>query len=408
MTKIIKNELYKFFKSNKNIILISLFLIYLLGISFYNINRYKLYMKEQKQVYMNRSAKADGVLSSKTLLLNKYDDLSLKEKETINREVLEKEKEFYNEERNKLLLMAYTYGEDNPKKYKDILIAENARYKNIIKGIEEKVINPSFLKDRDLTMEEVEKKSYINKYILDNEIQPILNPYTMTGANSLVMFLEGNNLLILIFLIALLSVDIYLGEIEEGSYKLSYNQPFGRGQLYLGKVITITIVSLLLITLAVLLNFIIISVIYGIGNMRYPFITSENIMNISFSISHREYVILPLWKYAVMGFGLLLTIVIFTISLVMCISIFVDSSTKTLGFSMILLVLAFIFNNFVPKESIVNLIYPYCYLFIRNVIEINNRSNYLFGVLLNSLLTIGLFIISYNKFINKDFLGAKE
>lgn len=37
----------------------------------------------------------------------------------------------------------------------------------------------------------------LNQYILDNEIQPILNPYTMTGANALVMFLEDNNLIII-------------------------------------------------------------------------------------------------------------------------------------------------------------------------------------------------------------------
>ena len=73
-----------------------------------------------------------------------------------------------------------------------------------------------------------------------------------------------------------------------------------------------------------------------------------------------------------------------------------------------LLVLAFIFNNFVGKESIINLIYPYSYLFIKNSIELNNRSNYLFGILLNSFLSIGLLILSYYKFINKDFLGAKE
>lgn len=73
-----------------------------------------------------------------------------------------------------------------------------------------------------------------------------------------------------------------------------------------------------------------------------------------------------------------------------------------------LLVLAFIFNNFLTRQSIVNLIYPYCYLYIRNAIEINNRSNYLFGIILNSLMSIGLFMMSYYKFIRKDFLGAKE
>lgn len=73
-----------------------------------------------------------------------------------------------------------------------------------------------------------------------------------------------------------------------------------------------------------------------------------------------------------------------------------------------LLVLAFIFNNFISNQSIVNLIYPYCYLYIRDVIEVNNRSSYMLGITLNSLLTLGLFIMSFRRFVSKDFLGVKS
>lgn len=76
----------------------------------------------------------------------------------------------------------------------------------------------------------MEKQLLLNNYILDNEIQPILNPYDMTGANALKLFLSGNNLIIFMFLIALLAIDIYLSEVEEGSYKLSFTQPFKRRQ----------------------------------------------------------------------------------------------------------------------------------------------------------------------------------
>lgn len=408
MIEIIKNEFYKFFKSKKNIIIVIVFIAYLLGMNFYNLNRKSLYMKEQQQAYNNKAAQADAILGSTTLLLDKYDELTPKEKETKKKEVLEEEKKFYNVERNKLLVMAQTYSDDNPDKYKNILIAEKDRYENIIKGIEDGVIKKEFLNDKNLTMEEINKKVYINKYILENEIQPILNPYTMTGANSLVMFLEGNNLIILIFLIALLSIDIYLSEVEEGSYKLAYTQPVTRRKIYIGKFITIIVISFLLAIFGILLNFITTSIIFEIGDINYPFITMDSIKTISLSGGYGEYIILPLWKYFIMGIILLLPIILFTMGLIMFVSIFTDSSAKTLGFPIMLLVLGFIFNNFVPKESIVNLIYPYSYLFIKNAIEINNRSNYLFGFLLNLSLSILLFMFSYYKFINKDFLGEKE
>jgi ABC-type transport system involved in multi-copper enzyme maturation permease subunit len=237
MKRIIKNEFQKFFKSRKNIIIIILFFTYVLGMNFYNLKQYNLYMKETAETYRSRYMQADGIFGQNALRLEKDENLTDKE-----REELEEEMEFYRVERNKLMLISQTYEEDNKEKFYYVLIAENDRYKNILKGLEDEIIEKGFLKEKGLNMEEIHKKMHINQYMLDNDIQPILNPYTMTGANSLIMFLDGENLLILIFLIALLSIDIYLSEIEEGSYKLAYSQPFERKQIFLGKVIVIIIV----------------------------------------------------------------------------------------------------------------------------------------------------------------------
>lgn len=394
MYKIIKNEFYKFFKNRKNLIIIALVFVYLFGINIFNGYKCKGYMMETSMLYVNKRYQAEAILGQDILTLEKEENLTVEERE----ELIEKT-EFYKVEKNKLLVIEHNHRENNEEKYKHILIAEIERYNNIIRNIEEGVIPKEFLVDKGLTIEGMKKALILNQYILDNEIQPILNPYIMTGANSLKMFLEGNNLLVLILLIALLSIDIYLGEVEEGSYKLSYSQPFGRKELFLGKVITISFISLFLIVIGVLLNFIIMCLIYGVGDMNYPFIASSGAM---------EYRIIPLWKYAIMGFGLLLPILLLTISMIMSISILLDSSTKTLGISIMLLALALIFNNFLSKDSIVNLIYPYCYLFIDNVIEMKTKTNYLFGILFNSILTILLFLASYIAFIKKDFLGAKE
>lgn len=403
MNKIIKNEMYKFFKSRKNIIIMILFFVYLLVINLYNLKQYGLYMKETEQLYENRYNQAGSMLVSKKISLEKDEGLTSEKKEILEREI-----EFYGVERLKLVLMANTYGEDKPANYKNILTVENGRYENIIKGMSNGSITEEFLDDRNLKIEDIYKTMYLNQYILENEIQPLLNPYIMTGANSLSMFLDGNNLIILMFIIALLSIDIYLSELAEGSYKLSYTQPFRRNQIFLGKVITIIIISLALIGLGAILNFVIVSIIYGVGDMNYPLITGEVIKGISFSGNHGRYIILPLWKYVILGFSLLIPIMLFTIAVVIGISILTDSNSKTLALSIMLIGLAFIFKNFVSRQSIVNLIYPYSYLFVRDVIELKNYSNYLLGILLNTLIAIGLFIMSYHKFIHKDFLGARE
>lgn len=403
MSEIIRSELFKFYKSKKNLIIILLFFAYLFSINLYSLNQYKGYMSEEHSTHQNKRVQAGGFLAQSTKRYEKDEKLTDEEREKLRDEI-----EFYRVERNKLMLMEFGYKEDIKEKYNYILMAENDRYKNIINGLDSGIITEAFLNGKNMTTNDMQKKMILNQYILDNEIQPILNPYTMTGANSLVMFLEGNNLLILIFFIALLSVDIYLSEVEEGSYKSLYSQPFKRNQIFIGKIITITTISLLLIILGVILNFVIISMINGMGNMSYPIMTTENIFSLSLSKNPGEFAIIPLWQYVIMGFGLLLPILFSTIALIIFISIFSDSSTKTLGISMMLLVMAFIFNNFISKQSIVNLFYPYCYLYVRDVIEVNNRSNYMFGILLNSLMTIGLFIMSYGRFVSKDFLGAKS
>lgn len=400
MIKIIKNEIYKFFKNKKNIIIIILFFAYLLGINFYNLKEYKMYMNETKQSYHAKYLQAEGSWRSLSKMLVRTDLLSTEEIEEIEKKIV-----FYRAERGNLRFIEAKYVNNRPEYYRDILIYTNERYENMLKGLENGAVTEENI---NLSKENIQKGMYLNKYILDNDIEPIINPYTMTGANSLVMFLEGNNSIILIFFIVLLAVDIYLSEVEEGSYKLAYTQPFQRRNIFWGKVITILIVSLSLIALGVILNFGILSIIYGVGNMNYPFISAESIKHISFSNVYGEYIILPLWKFVIMGFGLLIPILICTIALIISISIFTDSNRKTIGISIMLLVLAFIFHNFLTKKSIVNLIYPYSYLYARDAIELNTRSSYLFGILLNSLIGIGLFIMSYYKFVQKDFLGAKE
>lgn len=402
MKKIMRNEGYKFFKSKKNIIIIILFFVYLFGINAYNITQHDKYMQETAIVYATKQAQAEGDWGRIRRIIDTED------KTDQEIEILEQQLEFYKVEKDKLLVTAHYYRQDDPERYATILGAERDRYDNIFQGLSSGLITEDFLSERNLDKQQMQKQIMLNQYILDNEIQPILNPYTITGANSLVLFLGGNNLIILIFLIALLTVDMYLGEMEEGSYKLAYTQPFKRNQIFLGKLVTIATVSILLVAIAAILNFVTVSIIHEMGDMNYPTITSESIKSLSLGVNVGQSMVIPLWQYILMGIGLLLPILFFTVALIMCISIITDSSSNTLGFSIMLLVMAFILNNFVSDQSIVNLVYPYSYLFMDKVIGASNRSNYIFGILLNSVLAAGLFMLSYYKFVKKDFLGAKE
>lgn len=142
--------------------------------------------------------------------------------------------------------------------------------------------------------------------------------------------------------------------------------------------------------------------------MSYPMITDETIKTFSTTGAEGEPIIIQTWQYIMMGFALLLPIVLLTVALIIAISVVTDSNSNTLGITIMLLVMAFIFENFVSDQSIIKLIYPYSYLFMDKIIEASSRANYPLGLLLNSLLAVGLLGISYLKFVSKDFLGAKE
>lgn len=174
----------------------------------------------------------------------------------------------------------------------------------------------------------------------------------------------------------------------------------------MAKLIVIIFISIILVFFLALLSYIIYAKLGGVGDWQYPLMSKEGLMEISFNSLQSNMLILPLWKYVLMGFFLLIPMVIFTVMLVFYISIATDSNNKTIGIGIVLIFLAFVLGSFLPKESIVNLWYPYCYLYLDKVLTVSSRGNYFIGILMSIIGSIILFVLSYSKFSRKDFLGA--
>ena len=96
------------------------------------------------------------------------------------------------------------------------------------------------------------------------------------------------------------------------------------------------------------------------------------------------------------------------ISLITLLSLFTDSIEKTLGIFAVLIIMAFTFKTIIRKNSLINLFYPYMYSFYENVVSGFYSSNYLIGIIINLSLGVIFILISYFKFIKKDFLGSRE
>lgn len=403
MKMLILYEINKFFKNKKNLIIIALFFLASAAMMFYNINQNEDYMDTMGRGYTDKSRYSSGLAGTLNTILEFQGYVDGESVEHTLKRV-----DYYTEEANYLKGMGYFYSENKEKDFKFINVNKNKLYTSMLNAFKEDVITLEEVEKRGYTPRKIEQLSQYTKYLIDKDIQPMINLYEINGANGIVMFFKGVNLIICTFLIALLSVDIYLGEISEGSYKLSFTQPHERKYIFFSKLIVITGVSIAIILVTIALNFIVFNFLGGTGNWQYPIMAKQSLMMISFNSLASELLILPLWKYVLMGFLLLLLLTLFTVMLVLYISISTDSNSKTMGILVMLIFLAFIFGSFSSESSVVNLWYPHSYLFMEKVIGVQNRSNYAIGILINTIGSIILFILSFLKFKNKDFLGAVD
>src|SRR5690606_1361017 len=108
--------------------------------------------------------------------------------------------------------------------------------------------------------------------------------------------------------------------------------------------------------------------------------------------------------------GVIMTfaLILFTVALIVFLSIFTDSLEKTLGITMVLIIAAFTFHIIASKESALNLFYHYMYCYFEIIISGFYRSNYMLGIIMNIGFSVFFIFISYLKFTRKDFLGFRE
>lgn len=376
-------------------------IVLLLG---YYHNEEKKYMDSQEQFYNAMKSRSESMYSQTRNILSS-DRIPLTSSE---RQQYELELEYYNIEKDQLAVIHHIYSNHENSDLRRILIAENNYYSNMIAAIEKRIIPPTELTQSKLTLEEIDKRMTYNQHLLDNEIEPMINPYSITGANALALLLRGNNLLILAGLLALLSIDLYLSEVDEGSYKLWFSQPFRRRKIITGKLIVALLSTLILIALGVGVTYGVATIVGGTGDWNYPIITRANIETITLNSTLLEPMVVSLWKYVLMGVVLFLLVACFMVALVVFTSILTDSMSLTTGVVLISLVLAFLFNNIMNGMVVSNLYYPLSYFYTENVISVLTWSNYYFGILINGIGIVIFVILTYHKFIKKDFLGAKE
>ena len=402
MVGLIKADIYKFFKNKKNLMIIAILFIFTMAMVGYNYRQSTVYMKNRGDYFSDKHRYSTSVAATlQTLLDNEVYNGE-------DPEMIQKRIDYYTLEGKNYQSLGFFYPKDQEKDYKYINNVMNNLYLSMIRGYEEGVIDLEEIVKRGYDIRAVNLLADYTQYLADEDIQPLLNTYKVNGANGMKLFLRGENLIVLLILISLLTADMYLKEMSEGSYKLLLTQPHARKKIYLSKVIAMSCISLILIFSLALVNFILSSAIGGIGDFSYPLMSKQSLNMVTLNGMNESLLIIPLWEYVLRGCALLLALTLFTVMFILMISILTDSNNKTLAIAIIIIAISYGFNVFLDKSSAMNLWYPHSYLFIQNVLEVNNRSNYQMGIIITILCGGVSFLLSYLKFVSKDYLGATD
>lgn len=409
MGKIIIYELTKFINKRRNKLLILALCLFVLGVNIYNYKLYKHYndriIEEYRSISEKAKLKLQGLNNELTIYREWGEDEGLIYEERIKS--IEGEINFLRVEFSVTGRISndFRYVMD-PQWNRIICKYLSQRYANIIKSYEKGYIDDAYLRDRKTSIEEARYYKYKYDYFLENNILLKGDIYEPNGANSIDLFFEDSNVLILIAIIALLSMDFFLSPVIEGSYKLECTHPFERRNIFIGKAISIFLIIFGILAIIFLLGFMINSIIFGVGDFDYPQVVSGSINELTLKTYEDNFIVISMSRKIVLGVLMAVALIFFTIALIMVLSIFTDSMEKTLGVTMILIITAFTFNITADMDSIVNLLHPYMYCFYENVISGFYRSNYLFGIIMNISLGILFILISYIRFTRKDFLGS--
>lgn len=398
--KLIKLEWAKFAESRKNRLIVILLILFLLGIVFYNQIEYKNYFEIQERSMIEQRYKAKGSLNFISLL--KERDEAYKEKPN---EILFLE----NEEKNSLLL-EYYYKDFKVEDSINILKTKNKKFENLIFGQENDFIKTEVLKAREQTPITLMKYITQNNYIIDHEIEPIINPYDLNGVNFLLLLLKGYTPIILVIFTVLLSMDIFSSEMEEGSYKVYYTQPFSRNTIYWAKIISGLLFSLGVLIVSISAFFIVISLTNGIGEYYYPeAIASSNIL-FSFKSNINNlgaFMIVSRAMFIALGYLLVFIICLFSIILSVFISIMFKSTTKTLGVFTSIIVVNFVMNIFLKETSLFMFYFPLSYANIERVICGEINASYILGITMSIFIMVFLSIVGERIITKSDLLGGE-
>jgi ABC-type transport system involved in multi-copper enzyme maturation permease subunit len=398
MTKLIKFELFKLHKSKKNKFLFGVLIVFLIGLIIFEKFQYNNFAKKEVEKYTSQEVLAIEALRNKYILLAKEEN-----------EVQRAKAEFGEIERKSSQILKVLLKDEKNFDSRTFLRYKIIKYENYIRAYEEGLIDDLFLRIINADISKLKLESFELKNFEESEMDFIANPYTVNGLRALDLLFRDKNPIILLGILALMVLDIFSSEIDEGSYKTIYTQPYSRQYIFISKIISSSIFVILTYIIVTIIFFIIVSFIYGIGDINYPVSIVSNNQLFSFFSKHNS---LNEFRIISMGWNLLLKYLSFipflicTVIIGIAIVVILNSYIDGLSIIFVIGMIDYSFNILIYGDAKIWSYLPSSYLKIGSIFSGANRVSLVNGILIFLIISILFLIISKNKIVNRDLSGG--
>ena len=390
----VKSELFRFLRNTKNRVLLFFVCIYpFIFVTSIYFQSYS-YMKSQGELHMNQSRIAN--IRALTLERGSEDDILKNRKELVK---------FFKEISINELSAGKFYASDIEKNYHFINTSLKKVYLLYLEALHNGLIDEHIISELGYTQTDLTVNAFYTNYLEENVENISLNFYDLKGVNGIKLFLSGENILVLMILLILLLSDIYIKDLLEGSYKLIYTLSFSRWKIFKAKWLISVSVLLSTVFYNMIIIFLLTTIIGGIGDLEYPLISKVLYFDL-IEFNNTDFYLIPLWRYILYGILQLIVSAIALITSIIYCSIRLNSLKKTIGVGFISLFMVLLINSIMPEHTYMRVIYPFSYLYIENLVNINTYVNWFFGLVMNSTFILVLLIFSYFSLVNLDLNGT--
>lgn len=391
---LLKFNLKKELKKNTNIFLIIVIFLYFISII--------PLMNYNDRIYKNDISK-ETIEKESTFQLERT--ISRQEMEEDNSKTSEAKLDMFKSIHSKYVVEKHYYklyanGKEMTQKDKESVLAASKNFRGeVIEGYELGYIDDDWLSRRNLNLDQLKTEYDYFTEIQKSGVDYEINPYTINLKNYFTFIFEPMNIFIIMVLVLILSVDTYLDDFEDGTYKTLYSSPYKRSSLLINKFLSKTIVNLILILIPATISSIIVWKLYGLGGFNYPMNVSKSVVDFKLLSSNNPIYIpyIKAFKIQLLGF---ISIIVFQTIIVSVMTILFKDRDRSFSIAIFLMVVSYISFIFNISVKYLNSLNPWYYMNLNSIFSLNNDTTIFYGIILQLVLAltgIGLSIGVFNK-----------